>query len=99
MILPETYEYSSQVDGTTYSVRLLSLENKKDKRDSDCQPAVIQLEILDTAGLDQFHTLNEKYIKVSFATRDHLACKRAHLNILQSAHGFMLVFRCAFPSL
>jgi GTPase SAR1 family protein len=59
----------------------------------------LQLEILDTAGVDQFHTLNERYIKVrshsGITTRDPNAS--TSLNIPQSAHGFILVFRYAHP--
>lgn len=36
-------------------------------------PSVFQLEILDTAGADQFHTLNERHIKVAA-----LPLKRRH---------------------
>lgn len=55
----EIYEYTNQVDGTTYSVCFFLRE----KIPTLAYP-LFKLEILDTAGADQFRTLNEKYIKV-----------------------------------
>ena len=60
-----------------------------------------KLEILDTAGADQFRVPHERYIKVHshliiIITRDPNAS--VSLNILQSAHGFVLVFRYAFST-
>ena len=53
----------------------------------------VQLEVLDTAGAEQFTSLNEVYIKVptSFNT-----IRRSSDNSHQSGRGFVLVFRSEF---
>ena len=53
----------------------------------------MQLEVLDTAGAEQFTSLNEVYIKVatSFNT-----IRRSSDNSRQSGRGFVLVFRSKF---
>jgi hypothetical protein len=57
------------------------------------QPIRVQLEVLDTAGAEQFTSLNEVYIKVatSFNT-----IRRSSDNSRQSGRGFVLVFRSKF---
>ena len=49
----------------------------------------IQLDIMDTAGAEQFTALNEVYIKVPLvsSSKDHPAYP------IQKARGFVLVFR------
>jgi hypothetical protein len=56
-------------------------------------PLHVQLEVLDTAGAEQFTSLNEVYIKVatSFNT-----IRRSSDNSHQSGRGFVLVFRSKF---
>ena len=52
-------------------------------------PPNIQLDIMDTAGAEQFTALNEVYIKVPLvsSSKDHPAYP------IQKARGFVLVFR------
>ena len=52
-------------------------------------PPPIQLDIMDTAGAEQFTALNEVYIKVPLvsSSKDHPAYP------IQKARGFVLVFR------
>lgn len=56
--------------------------------------AASKLEVLDTAGAEQFNSLNEVYLKVIVPSH----C-RAKLTVRQSGRGFVLVFRyCAHGS-
>lgn len=56
-------------------------------------PLHAQLEVLDTAGAEQFTSLNEVYIKVP--TSFNTICKSSD-NSHQSGRGFVLVFRSKF---
>lgn len=56
-------------------------------------PLHVQLEVLDTAGAEQFTSLNEVYIKV--ATSFNTICRSSD-NPHQSGRGFVLVFRSKF---
>lgn len=69
----------------SYVLPLLSLQNAH-------LATFDQLEIMDTAGAEQFTALNEVYIKVPpvSSSKDHPAYP------IQRARGFVLVFRYFF---
>ena len=101
----EQYRKTITVDGQldmvcTYLLDL-SLVNERKLRNylystnhiSQFHPLLVQLEVLDTAGAEQFTSLNEVYIKV--ATSFNTIPKSSN-NSHQSGRGFVLVFRSKF---
>ena len=102
--LIEQYRRTITVDGQLDMVCIylldVALVNERELRSHFYIPPIIfpdtkhslhvQLEVLDTAGAEQFTSLNEVYIKVatSFNT-----IRRSSDNSHQSGRGFVLVFR------
>lgn len=95
----DVYKCTSQVDGTTYSVCIFPHEKK---HTTLAHPRFSKLEILDTAGADQFCALPEKYIKVrSCFISSHVTLTRLlveHSPVRARIHPCLQVCRFAIPT-